>query len=456
MNETGYTGVRRELGVSSDRTFLLVKWLAKDPDFEGVGPATARKLSEAFGDELHKVLSEGDPEDLIGIVHLELAKILLATYREKIAEAEVIEWLGQRGFDTRLAFKVVGVWGDRSIERLRANPYLMLTFAGWELVDAAAAGIGVKRDDERRLIGAVEAVVYRRLEQKHTVTRRELVLQTVRHLLRAPAPLAQRAVEAAIADRAVLAEPAGLQPVGAAVMERFVADRIGSLRRRSKPSTLFRGSVSDKDVREALSQLEMDEGYSLTNEQREAVRMGMDAPISLLTGGAGVGKTAVLKALHLVLEQMGAQVVAIALTGRAAKRISELTGREAMTIASCLRSIRSGGLRLGADALVIVDEASMLDLPTAYRLFRLIPEHVRFLFVGDPYQLPPIGFGLTFHLWVETASLPMVTLTQVHRQMSGSAIPVIANAIRQGQVPCLDAYHGRETASRLSRCRATA
>jgi exodeoxyribonuclease V alpha subunit len=172
--------------------------------------------------------------------------------------------------------------------------------------------------------------------------------------------------------------------------------------------------------------------------------MAINESVSVLTGGAGVGKTTVLKAILLVLEHLRCQAQAIALAGRAAKRISELTGRRAMTIAACLCAIKSGGLRLGSDSLIIVDEASMLDLPTLYRLLRLIPEHVRFLFVGDPYQLPPIGFGLTFHLWAESGRLPTVSLTQVHRQTSESGIPLVANAIREGRVPFLDAYQRKK------------
>jgi exodeoxyribonuclease V alpha subunit len=423
---------------------LLARWLAQDPDFKGIGPATARKLEEAFGPNLHSVLMARDPAALIGIVHVDLARYLLATYHEKLVEAEVIMWLGDRGFDTRLAFRVVKVWGETAGERVTKNPYVMLAFAEWEHVDAVALGIGMDRDDDRRLIAAVEAVIYRRLEEKHTLTPREHVARAVRLLLRSPEAVSQRAIEAAIIDRAVVPDNGGLQPVGAAVMEHFVAERVRTLRQSPKQSTLIRGSMSSEQIDALLTDFELQEGFSLAPDQKAAVHMAIHEPVSVLTGGAGVGKTTVLKAMFLVLERLGCQAQAIALAGRAAKRISELTGRRAMTIAACLCGIKSGQLPLSSDSLVIVDEASMLDLPTLYRLLRLLPEHVRFLFVGDPYQLPPIGFGLTFHLWAETGRLPTVSLQHVHRQTSESGIPVVADAIREGRVPLLDGYRRKQ------------
>jgi exodeoxyribonuclease V alpha subunit len=284
----------------------------------------------------------------------------------------------------------------------------------------------------------------RRLEDKHTLTSRDWAVRAVGLLLRSAEDVSRRAVTLAVASRAVMPDQDGLQPIGAAVMERFVANRIRFLRVSPRRSALFHASFSSQDLDAMLAEFELEERIWLTSEQRDAVRMAISEPVSVLTGGAGVGKTTVLKAVLLVLERLRRQAQAIALAGRAAKRIRELTGRPAMTIAACLCAMKSGSLRLGSDSLMIVDEASMLDLPTMYRLARLVPEHVRFLFVGDPYQLPPVGFGLTFHLWAEAGTLPTVSLRQVHRQTFESRIPTVANAIREGRLPFLDAYQRKK------------
>ena len=147
---------------------------------------------------------------------------------------------------------MVRIWGEKVVPRLQANPYLMLTFAGWKQVDAAALRMGIEANDERRLIGAVEAALYMRLDQKHTFTDVNSVVDAVRCLLKKPRPIACQAIEKALQDHAVVKDCGGLQPVGAAVMERFLANRIRILR-SSLPSNLFRASASDEDIRFVLS-----------------------------------------------------------------------------------------------------------------------------------------------------------------------------------------------------------
>ena len=420
-------------------TSLLANWLARNPEFEGIGVSTARKLARTFGGDLHAVLSAGDPQPFIPIIGGELASNLVAVYREKLAEADTIAWLDANGFDTRLAFRMVRIWGEGVVPVSRQIHTSCSAFSGWKQVDAAALRMGIQANDERRLIGAVEAALYMRLDQKHTFTDVNSVVDAVHCLLKAPRPVARQAVEKALQDHAVVGDGGGLQPVGAAVMERFLANRIRILR-SSLPSNLFRASASDEDIRFVLSQFELAEGRPLTSEQRQAVQMAVREPVGIITGGAGVGKTTVLKALCMFLERMSCQVLPIALAGRAAKRISELTGRKAMTIAAFLQGVKSATLKIGFDALVVVDEASMLDLATLYRLARSAPDHVRFLFVGDPYQLPPIGFGLTFHLWADAQTLPTVRLTRIHRQSEATGIPLVAEKIREGRIPILSGY----------------
>jgi exodeoxyribonuclease V alpha subunit len=421
------------------RSFLLPKWLATDPEFVGIGFATAAKLAAAFGDSLHAVLASDSLQVLTPILGEHLSRQLLATYREKIAEAEVIAWLDKHQFDNRLAKKIVRIWGDQAIRHLQSNPYWMLAFAPWQQVDAAARGLGITSLDVRRLIASVEAVLYDRLADKSTHTDRRCVLRSVCKRLRVSEEIAASALNQAILNRAVFADGTGLQPVGAAIMESYVAARIQHLTAVTSP-TLFRTACGKERLETMLNDFETGEHHRLTPEQRAAVRMAVDHPVSVLTGGAGVGKTTVLKAIRRVLEAVGCQVETVALSGRAAKRIAEAIGRPAKTIAAFLQSIRSGKLRFTTDALVIVDEASMLDLPTLYRIMRAAPEHLQYLFVGDAYQLPPIGFGLTFHLWAGTGALPTVRLTQIHRQSEDSGIPRVAEQIRAGTAPSLPSY----------------
>jgi exodeoxyribonuclease V alpha subunit len=159
--------------------------------------------------------------------------------------------------------------------------------------------------------------------------------------------------------------------------------------------------------------------------------------VGLILGGAGTGKTTVLKAIMRAMEKLQGTVHAIALAGRAAIRMTEATGRPSRTIAGFLGAVERGDLVLCGSDLVVVDEASMVDLPLAYIVLRAIPEDARLLLVGDPYQLPPIGMGLVFGVYTGDDRVPKVELTQVHRQAAETGIPAIANQIRHGYLPDL-------------------
>lgn len=166
--------------------------------------------------------------------------------------------------------------------------------------------------------------------------------------------------------------------------------------------------------------------------------MGLQAALGLTVGGAGVGKTTALRAICGAAGSHGHVVHLVALAGRAAVRMGEATGHPASTIAAFLGRIESGEVVLGPQALVVVDEASMVDLPTFYRLLRRMPEGCRLLLVGDDAQLPPIGFGLVFHELVGVPEIPKVTLVRVHRQAAATGIPLVAAAVRSGTLPVMD------------------
>jgi exodeoxyribonuclease V alpha subunit len=149
----------------------------------------------------------------------------------------------------------------------------------------------------------------------------------------------------------------------------------------------------------------------------------------------------VLQVIHRIAEQVGIPVLQMALSGRAAQRMREATERPASTIASFLRMAERRTVPQG-EPLVIIDEASMLDLPLMYSIVRALPARARLLLVGDPYQPPPIGFGLVFQVLAASPNVPRVELAEVHRQARSSGIPQIAREIRYGIVPPLSAFAG--------------
>ncbi|MDT7953872.1 MAG: helix-hairpin-helix domain-containing protein, partial [Acetobacteraceae bacterium] len=135
---------------------LIVRYLATNPAFEGIGAARASHLWESFGPELYRVLGSGDAEALATVIGDDRAQGLAAAWKESLAEADVVVWLDEQGFDARLGAKAVRFWGRDALARLRANPYVLMALAGWSQVDAAARRLGIEREDERRQVAAVE------------------------------------------------------------------------------------------------------------------------------------------------------------------------------------------------------------------------------------------------------------------------------------------------------------
>jgi exodeoxyribonuclease V alpha subunit len=422
---------------------LIVRYLATEKRFVGIGQARAAALWKAFGPELYRILGDGEVERVAEVLGDELARALVETWRDDLAERDVAVWLDEHRFNPRLAWKIIRIWGSQGAEKLRANPYIMLTFANWDTVDAAARRVGVAKDDPRRQIGAVEAALYQRLGKQHTVCPEDDLRDHVARLLSAPPAVAANAIAIAVLDGGAIEAEGGCQPAGAAAMERYVEDDVAIRVSDGLAGDLFLADIADRELDAFLTDFEAKEGYKLTTEQREGVRMALRSPVSVLCGGAGVGKTSVLKAIHGASERHGRAILQMALSGRAAQRMREATQREVNTIAMVLQLIRAGELELLPGTLLVIDEASMLDLSSAYKILRAMPDGCRLLLVGDPHQLPPIGFGLFFHVIAESKNVPRVELTRVHRQDEATGIPAVAASIRAGVVPALPRFAGR-------------
>ena len=414
---------------------LVIDFLVRHPAFNGlrIGKARARRLWEEFGQDLAALLCQGDMEKLTRVLSAECTQKLLEAWRAVSEEAGIVAFLDHHGFDLRLANKIRKVWPRDTLAKLRENPYRMLAFANWEKVDRMARSLGVTDDDPRRRIAAVEACLYRRLDAKHTLTSVGMLVGDVAAALRCVESTARAAIDRAWREHAIIVAAHGSQPVGAAVMENVVAGYLRGLLAASPgpERNLFSGDLASV-VAESIERHRSNTGLQLNAAQRRAVEMAVHHPLSVLTGGAGTGKTTVLRLVHDVAERIEVPVLQMALSGRAAQRLRGATGREASTIAAFLRTAARGLVDPASEPLIIIDESSMMDLPLTYSLVRAMPARARLLLVGDPYQLPPIGFGLIFHVLAASPSVPRVELVEIHRQTRSSGIPQIANAVRHG------------------------
>jgi exodeoxyribonuclease V alpha subunit len=182
--------------------------------------------------------------------------------------------------------------------------------------------------------------------------------------------------------------------------------------------------------------------YELNDQQSKAVEIASTSRISVINGGAGVGKTSVLDVVLDATDRQGRQVFQMALAGKAANRMREQTLRDARTIAGFIKGRNEGHISVQSDALIIIDESSMVDLSIMARLLRKLPGGVSLCFVGDAYQLPPVSFGEVFSVLVNSPNIPRVTLDKVYRQDESTGIPLIAQSIRNREVPEFSDYQG--------------
>lgn len=424
---------------------LIVKVLAESKVFPGIGVVTAQKLWSECGDRIYDLLDRGESGVFAGLIGEELATVLITGWHELNVESAVYQWLDARGVSPALASKLVAIYGRETIAKLEDNPYRLLAFTSWTQADHLGRASGIPLNDSRRLAAAADAVVYDRLDSHHTWTPGELFHRLLDRQLSSESDgaVARAALELAVRARAVVEVADGIQGLGPYSMELFVAERIALML-----SGGFRGYVTPRDM--------LDEGEAeafinpspgrrqteLNEQQKAAVQLAVSARVACITGGAGVGKTSALAAVCALSEAIGVPFYLLALSGRAARRIQEASGRPAQTIASWIHAVDAGLISLNSERLVVIDESSMLDLPTTYRLLRRFRPGCRLLLVGDPGQLPPIGFGLVFHAMVLEATIPQVELTEIMRQADATGIPTVARDVREGRIPRLEGYRG--------------
>ena len=422
----------------------VIQWLGDN--VRGVGEVKATRLWDALGERIYDVLDNADHAAIEIIIPTgEVRERLFKRWLED-GDAKTLRFVQDKRIPLDIARKAIRFHKKNTISALTNDPYRLLSFAGaWSDVDKIAReSFDVRLDDPRRLTAALEESLYRASERGHTCSSLMDLQSTVSSLIRpyaAPTSAMSKALLAgAGVGQFVCKELDGLGIMlfapGSWLMERrsaqFVRDLIQIPARQPQ---LF-----PVDVNEVIARFEEAErihlglpSFGLNQAQRSAVATSFSNRFSVITGGAGVGKTTVLKALYKALDTTGRPRFQMALSGRATARMIEATGEEARTIAGFLRKVTDEDM--GPAPIIVVDEASMLDLVTFYRLVQKLPEDCQVILVGDPYQLPPIGAGLILHVLCEMAGVPTTELAEVKRQAKDSAIPLASRQIRDGQCP---------------------
>ncbi len=411
---------------------------------KGVKEKTAAKIVEAFGDESFYVI-EKYPERLAKIkgISAEKAREISKEFIKNAAEREALIALEKYGMSTAECLRVFKVYGAKSVETVEKNPYLLCSDGigiNFERACDIADRLPVRPADEFRIAAGVLYVVRHNLSNGHTCLPREKLIPTAATLLGCSDDTADIQTDKLIEQKQLVSHFLNGR-------EFIFMPDIFNAEKKASDNILFMKKFTpndNSDIEKEINKAELIGGVCYNDKQRLAIKIAVEKGILILTGGPGTGKTTTLRGILKVFEDRGLEVALTAPTGRAAKRMSELTGREAQTIHRLLevewdrndKPVFSRNRRnpISASA-VIVDELSMVDITVFSSLLDALPIGCRLIMVGDSDQLPPVGAGNVLHDLINSKALPVVELNEVFRQAMESLIVTNAHKIVRGEMP---------------------
>ena len=388
---------------------------------KGIGPRIAARIVQHFGDDTLRVM-EREPERLAEISGIsdKRAQEIGEEFRLQVGMRSLLEFFALHHLSAELAVKTYKLYGEAAMDMLYDDPYL-LTEEGLEApfgaVDRFAIDLGFTGDDPRRVKAGLFFELRYNLTAGHSFLPEEKLIGATATLLSVETDVAHNALERLIqSEQLVRAELAGITVIYLPALyeaERYCTRRLQEFAGCHFPKSAFFGRMVKTAAQSS--------GFTYSAEQAKAIEDAATTGLLLVTGGPGTGKTTIVNGILSLYDQMGLSCVLAAPTGRAAKRLTEVTGQDASTIHRLLGAgidPHTGELffskneedPLKADA-VIVDEMSMVDILLLHSLLRAIPQRARLILVGDPDQLPPVGPGFPFSDMLRAKTLPTVRLT---------------------------------------------
>ncbi|MBB6473863.1 SF1B family DNA helicase RecD2 [Sphaerisporangium rubeum] len=419
---------------------------------KGIGPRMAERIVGHFGLDTLEVI-ETAPQRLVEVPGLgpKRTKMIAAAWEEQKVIKEVMVFLQGVGVSTSIAVRIFKQYGDASITVVRSEPYRLADDVwgiGFKTADTIAQAVGIPHDSPERVKAGLRYTLSQAADGGHCYLPAPNLVGDAVKILGVPAELVASCLERLVAEEGVVREevPAADGTVPAVYLVPFHRAELslaGALLRLLDGGHDRLGMFRSVDWDAALSWLRERTGTDLAAEQAQAVRLALTSKVAVLTGGPGCGKSFTVRSIVTLARAKKAKVVLAAPTGRAAKRLAELTGHEATTVHRLLQ-LRPGGDAtfdkdnpLDAD-LLVVDEASMLDLLLANKLVKAVAPGAHVLFVGDVDQLPSVGAGEVLRDLLAAEVLPRVRLTQIFRQAQKSGVVVNAHRINSGLHPVLD------------------
>jgi exodeoxyribonuclease V alpha subunit len=409
---------------------------------KGIGPKYARKIVEAFGERTLQVIDES-PSFLKEVKGIGAARIsrIRESWREQRAVRDIMIFLQEHGLGTARAVRIYKTYGDQAVEIVRSNPYRLATDiwgVGFKTADELGRRLGIDPASPQRARAAVRFTLQKLSQEGHVGCPEEgVIAATLQGVPDLPEPVTRAAGEDLRKEGEIVREPGSppwlyLKPLFLA--ELGIARAIHKLQQGDHPLPRI-------DVEAAIRRVEAKMELELADNQRNALRAVTREKVLVITGGPGTGKTTLVHGILDLFTAHGLRCALCAPTGRAARRLSETTGREGRTIHRLLEFDSAlGGFKrtdvhpLDLD-LLVVDETSMVDVALMNSLLRAVPAHACVVLVGDVDQLPSVGPGTVLADLIASGVPGVVRLTQIFRQASQSWIVRAAHAIKEGELP---------------------
>ena len=407
---------------------------------KGIGPIYAKKIVEKFGLQTLSIIDE-TPHKLLDIPGLGEKKLdsLIACWKAQKSIREVMIFLRANGASPAYAQRIYKAYGDLSIQKVKENPYKLakdIFGIGFKIADQIALKIGFALHSSERISAGIEFVLWELSNEGHTCYPIVEFLPLAKATLDVEESLIQEELKTLSEKGIIIVQEPLLWLKPFYGYEVNIAKDLQKLVNHPQ-------SIRGIDVSKAASWAQEQQGIEFAEQQKIAITMALTNKVHIITGGPGTGKSTITNAILRVADKLTNKILLAAPTGRAAKRMSQITRRKAFTIHALLEmDFATGGFKRGKDKpldceFIIIDEASMIDTPLLFYLLKAIPPGAKVLFVGDIDQLPSVGPGTVLRDIINSSKVPVTKLTEIFRQAKGSKIITNAHRINQGEFPSL-------------------
>lgn len=413
--------------------------------FTGIGDVWAKRIVERFGEDSIEVL-DNTPERLLEIPRFgkSRAESLARQWKEKRSIIDIMVFLQKYGLSTVFAIKIYNEYGDDVIAKIENNPYVLsddIDGIGFRKADEIALSMGFEKNSPKRICAAIEYVMNAWTDEGNTYCFSDTLVKKVVSLIGVKEEAVIQCIDEMVEYNELIREEHRLFMPKIRRCESNVASHINDL--------INSGWYMDEVTEEEVDTVEDKLGIKYDEKQREAIKMAIRNPFSIITGGPGTGKTTITKGIIMILEMRGLVVKCAAPTGKAADRMSNATGQEASTIHRMLGYKPNGEISYDgfnnpypADAIVL-DEMSMVNVLLANTLMKALRHDTKIIVIGDTDQLPCIGPGNILSDLISSGECPHVNLEFVFRQGKSSRITLAAYDINEGKVP--DTYNSKDS-----------